>query len=260
MVTRDKESASLSKLLDVLDRLRVECPWDRKQTFDSMKSLTIEEVYELVDAIGEENPDDIKKELGDVLLHIVFYAKMGDEKNWFNFADVVDSLVEKLIFRHPHIFSDTVVEGEEQVLQNWEKLKLKEKGGNKRVLEGVPKSLPPLIKASRIQEKARNVGFDWDKKEDVWEKVHEELQEVQVEMDHKNQKALEGEFGDLLFSVINAARLYGVDPNLALEKTNKKFITRFNYIENSAINSNKELSDMSLEEMDVLWNEAKNKA
>ncbi|QZT37713.1 nucleoside triphosphate pyrophosphohydrolase [Halosquirtibacter xylanolyticus] len=258
MVAREKESASLAKLLDVLDRLRLECPWDRKQTFESMKSLTVEEVYELVDAIGEQKSDEIKKELGDVLLHVVFYAKMAEEKGWFDVSDVMDSLVDKLIFRHPHIFSDTKVEGEEQVLQNWEKLKLKEKGGNKRVLEGVPKSLPPLIKASRIQEKARNVGFDWDKKEDVWTKVKEELNEVEQEMIDGTAVDLEGEFGDLLFSVVNAARLYGVDPNSALERTNMKFTKRFNYIEEKSIANSKPLDTMTLEEMDVLWNEAKN--
>ncbi|MDC1107289.1 nucleoside triphosphate pyrophosphohydrolase [Prolixibacteraceae bacterium] len=258
MVAREKESASLAKLLNVLDRLRLECPWDRKQTFESMKSLTVEEVYELVDAIGEQKSDEIKKELGDVLLHVVFYAKMADEKGWFDVSDVMDSLVDKLIFRHPHIFADTKVEGEEQVLQNWEKLKLKEKGGNKRVLEGVPKSLPPLIKASRIQEKARNVGFDWDKKEDVWTKVKEELNEVEQEMIDGTAVDLEGEFGDLLFSVVNAARLYGVDPNSALERTNMKFTKRFNYIEEKSIANSKPLDTMTLEEMDVLWNEAKN--
>jgi len=254
---RIDEATSLSKLLDVLDRLRAECPWDKKQTFDSMKSLTVEEVYELVDAIGEENPQEIKKELGDVLLHVVFYAKMASEKGWFGTTEVIDSLIEKLVYRHPHIFADTSVTGEEEVLQNWEKLKLKEKGGNKRVLDGVPKTLPPLIKASRIQEKARNVGFDWYKKEDVWFKVKEEIAEVQEEIDNKNQESLESEFGDLLFSIVNAARLYGVDPNSALEKTNKKFIKRFNHIEASAIKNNQKLDEMSLEEMDHYWNEAK---
>lgn len=255
--SRDEKLEALGKMLDVLDILRVKCPWDAKQTNDSLRCNTIEEVYELSDALISEDNDNIKKELGDVLLHIAFYSKIGEEKNAFDIADVADALREKLVFRHPHVFGDASAETASAVSQNWEQLKLKEKGGNKTVLAGVPESLPTLIKANRIQEKARNVGFDWDTKEQVWDKVKEEISEVEQEIGKMNPDRLEAEFGDLLFSVINAARLYGVNPDNALEKTNRKFIRRFNFLENKAKELGKSLKDMSLDEMDAIWNQAK---
>ena len=245
-------------MLDVLDILRIQCPWDAKQTNESLRPNTIEETMELCDALIKNNVSEIKKELGDVLLHILFYAKIADEKQQFDIADVCDALRNKLIFRHPHIFGDTKVDNAEQVLQNWEALKLKEKGGNKTVLSGVPKSLPSVIKAERIQEKSANVGFDWDKPEDVWDKVKEEIAEVETELKAGNRDNMEKEFGDLLFSVINAARLYGVRADNALELTNNKFITRFNHIEQRALDMGKKINELSLAEMDALWNEAKN--
>lgn len=255
--TREAKLEAFGKLLDVLDELRVKCPWDAKQTNESLRPNTVEEVMELSDALMRDDVQDMRKELGDVLLHIIFYAKIADEDGRFDIADVCDSLREKLIFRHPHVFGTTHVDDAEQVTQNWEQLKLKEKGGNKTVLAGVPASLPALIKSFRIQEKAANVGFDWEKREDVWDKVREELAEVEAEMRRGDAENEEKEFGDLIFSIVNAARLYGVHPDTALEKTNRKFISRFNYVESEAKKSGKNLKDMTLGEMDELWNEAK---
>lgn len=255
--SREFKLEAFGKLLDVLDELREKCPWDKKQTNESLRCNTIEEVYELSQALLDDNSENIKKELGDVLLHIIFYAKIADEKNKFDIADVCDALRNKLIYRHPHVFGSGHAETSAQVEQNWEQLKLKEKGGNKRVLDGVPAALPSLIKAERIQEKAANYGFDWEKKEDVWTKVKEELTEVQAEMTNGNAEKLESEFGDFLFSLINAARLYKVNIDNALEQTNRKFIHRFNYIETQSELKGKKLKEMSLSEMDALWNEAK---
>ncbi len=232
--------------------LRVECPWDRKQTNESLRSNTIEEVYELADAIIADDNDNIRKELGDVLLHILFYSKIGEEKGEFDIVDVCDSLNAKLIFRHPHVFGNVVAEDSETVVQNWEALKLKEKGGNKTVLAGVPSSLPALIKAFRVQEKVAQVGFDWEKPSQVWDKVREELSEFESDADK-----MEEEMGDVFFAMVNAARLYGINPENALERTNRKFISRFNYLESRVRESGKSLHDMSLAEMDELWNEAK---
>ncbi len=248
---------AFSRLLDIMDRLRAECPWDRKQTMESLRTLTIEETYELADAILMDDMQEIKKELGDILLHIVFYAKIASEKNEFTIKDVIDSLCEKLIYRHPHIFSDVEVSDEKEVERNWEQLKLKEKGRKKRVLEGVPASLPVMIKAFRMQDKARGVGFDWEEKEQVWDKVHEEIEELKVEISEGDQERIEEEFGDLIFSLINAARLYNINPDDALEKTNIKFIKRFNYLEEKAIEMGKDIKDMTLSEMDEIWEEAK---
>lgn len=257
MHNRKEQLEAFNRLLDIMDELREKCPWDHKQTFQSLRANTIEETYELCDAIIDNDKPNIVKELGDVLLHIVFYAKMGSETNDFDIKDVCDKLCDKLIFRHPHVFGNTKVNSTDEVLQNWEELKLKEKGGNKSVLAGVPKSLPSMIKAYRIQDKARNVGFDWEKREDVWEKVSEEMNEVKTEIEKKNKDNIEGEFGDLLFSIINAARLYDINPDDALERTNKKFIRRFNYLEQRAKEDGRHLKDMTLNEMDKYWNEAK---
>lgn len=257
--SRQQKMEAFGQLLDVLDELRVKCPWDRKQTNESLRCNTIEEVYELSNALLNEDVADIRKELGDVLLHVIFYAKIADEKAQFDIADVCNSLREKLIFRHPHVFGEVAVNNSTEVEQNWEQLKLKEKGGNKRVLDGVPEALPALIKAERVQEKAANYGFDWKKKEDVWAKVKEELNEVEAEMQKGDigQEALSEEFGDLFFSMINAARLYKVNAENALELTNRKFIKRFNYIESKALEMGRSMKDMTLSEMDELWNEAK---
>ena len=240
-----------------MDELREKCPWDKKQTLESLRHLTIEETYELADAIIKNDLQEIKKELGDLILHIVFYAKIGEEKGAFDITDVLDAICDKLEYRHPHIFSDVKVANAREVEQNWEQLKLKEKGGNKRVLEGVPAALPAMIKAHRLQDKARGVGFDWDEKEQVWDKVKEELAEFEAEMKAGNTIDAEKEFGDLYFSMVNAARLYGIDPEAALEKTNQKFIKRFNYLEAQTIKKGMSLKDMSLEEMDKIWDEAK---
>lgn len=256
--TREEKIEALGKMLDVLDILRVKCPWDAKQTNESLRGNTIEEVFELSDAILADDAPNIKKELGDVLLHIAFYSKIGEEKGDFDIADVADSLREKLVFRHPHVFGEVKAENAGEVSKNWEELKLKEKDGNKTVLSGVPSTLPALIKANRIQEKARNVGFDWDTKEQVWDKVKEEIGEVEAEINKMDSDKLESEFGDLLFSVINAARLYGVNPDNALEKTNRKFIKRFTYLERKAKEQCRSLKDMTLEEMDKIWEESKN--
>ncbi len=253
----EKKLTAFKELLEILDRLRVECPWDREQTNESLRTLTIEETYELADAIVKNDPTLIKKELGDLLLHIVFYAKIGEEKQQFDIADVIDSLNEKLIYRHPHIFGDTKVKDADDVLSNWEKLKLKEKDGNKSVLAGVPPMLPAMIKANRIQDKARGVGFDWEEREQVWDKVQEELRELNHEIMSGNTDGMEDEFGDLFFSLINAARLYNINPENALERTNRKFIQRFNYLEAKTIQQGRDLKSMSLAEMDEIWDEAK---
>lgn len=258
MKSREKQLEAFGRFLDILDELREKCPWDRKQTNESLRANTVEEVYELADALIADDVPNIKKELGDVLLHVCFYSKIADEKGQFDIADVCNALSDKLIFRHPHIYGDVNATDSETVLQNWEDIKLKEKGGNKTVLAGVPSALPALIKANRIQEKARNVGFDWEEKEQVWDKVKEELEEVETEIRSGNQKNTEKEFGDLLFAVVNAARLYGVNPENALELTNRKFIRRFNYLEAKAKEMGKSLHDMSLKEMDAIWDEAKN--
>lgn len=256
MNSREKQLQAFGRLLDIMDELRSKCPWDKKQTYQSLRHLTIEETYELGDAILNNDLHEIKKELGDLLLHIVFYAKIGSETNDFDIADVADSISEKLIYRHPHIYSDVEVENEEDVKQNWEKLKLKE--GKKSVLEGVPSSLPALVKANRIQDKVSGVGFDWEKPEQVWEKVQEELNELNTEIENGNKEKIEAEFGDVLFSMINYARFIDVNPENALERTNKKFISRFQYLETAAQKIGKSLHDMSLDEMNVFWNEAKN--
>jgi len=255
MHTREQQLKSLDNLLTIMDELREKCPWDKKQTLESLRHLTIEETYELADAILENDLDEVKKELGDLLLHIVFYARIGSETNHFDIADVADSIAEKLIHRHPHVYGDIKVQNEEEVKQNWEKLKLKE--GKKSVLEGVPKSLPALVKASRIQDKVAGVGFDWEEPQQVWEKVQEELNELNEEVIEGNKENIEAEFGDVLFSMINYARFIGVNPENALERTNKKFIKRFQFLENAAKKENKQLSEMSLKEMDVFWERSK---
>lgn len=257
MHTRQEKIEAFGKLLDVLDTLREKCPWDRKQTNESLRPNTIEEVYELCDALISNDVPNIKKELGDVLLHVAFYSKIADEKGEFDIADVCNSLTEKLIFRHPHIYGEVKAETASNVADNWEQIKLKEKGGNKTVLSGVPGALPALIKAYRIQEKAAHVGFDWDKHSQVWDKVKEETAEVEAEIKAENQENIEKEFGDLFFSVVNAARLYNVVPENALELTNRKFIRRFNYLEAKAKEMGKSLKDMTLREMDEIWDEAK---
>jgi len=250
---------AFGRLLDVMDELREKCPWDRKQTNESLRSNTIEETYELCDALIRDNQEAIKKELGDLLLHIVFYAKIGSEKGAFDIQDVCKALCDKLIYRHPHVFGDVSADTSQQVSQNWEQLKLKEKGGNKTVLEGVPAALPSIIKAQRIQEKARNVGFDWEVREQVWDKVEEELGELREEIARADESKMEAEFGDFLFSIINAARLYKINPDNALELTNQKFIRRFNYLEEQTIKKGRSLKDMSLAEMETIWQEAKSK-
>ncbi len=259
MSTKEERLEAFGRLLDVMDELREKCPWDRKQTNESLRANTIEETYELSEAILKNLPADIKKELGDLLLHIVFYAKIGEEKNEFDIKDVCDALCEKLIFRHPHVFGDAVAKNSRSVEQSWEQLKLKEKDGNKTVLDGVPASLPSLIKAYRMQDKARNVGFDWEQREQVWDKVQEELNEFRTEIDRMEEDKMEAEFGDFLFSMINAARLYKINPDNALEKTCQKFIRRFNYLEEHTIRQGRSLKEMTLAEMDVIWDEAKRK-
>lgn len=259
MHTREEKMEAFGRFLDILDELRVKCPWDRKQTNDSLRPNTIEEVYELCDALIHDDQKNICKELGDVLLHVAFYAKIGEEKGHFDMADVCTLLSDKLVFRHPHVFGDAKAETAGQVSQNWEQIKLKEKDGNKRVLSGVPQALPALIKAYRIQDKARNVGFDWDKKEDVWDKVREELAELETELNRGDEEKSTEEFGDFLFSLINAGRLYHLNPENALEHTNQKFIRRFNYVEGQALGQGRHLSEMTLSEMDQLWQEAKEK-
>ena len=252
-----KKSDALARLLDIMDQLRIKCPWDRQQTMLSLRSNTIEECFELTDAILEGGMPDIKKELGDLLLHIVFYAKIAEETGDFDIADVADSISDKLIYRHPHVFGAVDVENAEQVSQNWEELKQTEKDGNETILAGVAKGMPALPKACRIQQKVAAVGFDWKQKEDVWDKVKEEVAEVQREIDSKNEVELEKEFGDLLFSIVNAARLYGINPDTALDRTNRKFIDRFTYLEHQTIKKGRSLRNMTLEEMDKYWDEAK---
>mgnify|MGYP001043055326 FL=1 len=255
MTNRADQLQAFDRLLTIMDELREQCPWDQKQTMETLRHLTIEETYELGDAILDKDLTEVKNELGDLLLHIVFYAKIGSETKDFDISDVINSICEKLIHRHPHIYSDVVVKDETEVKQNWENLKLKE--GKTSVLQGVPKSLPALVKASRIQEKVAGVGFDWEHSDQVWEKVEEELGELKTEIDNKNQDAIEDEFGDVLFSLINYARFLDINPENALERTNKKFIKRFQYLETKAKSLQKSLSDMTLAEMDVYWEEAK---
>ncbi|MBP5423176.1 MAG: nucleoside triphosphate pyrophosphohydrolase [Paludibacteraceae bacterium] len=257
MNTTEDKLKAFQRLLDVMDELRLKCPWDKKQTFESLRANTIEEAYELCDAIMKKDMKDIRKELGDVLLHIVFYSKIASETNDFDIADVCNTLCDKLIFRHPHVFGEGAAKTAGEVEQTWEQIKQKEKDGNKTVLSGVPDALPALIKSYRVQDKARNVGFDWKDKSQVWDKVQEELNELRVEVDKLDEKKMEEEFGDLMFSMINASRLYKINPENALEKCNQKFIRRFNYVEKKAKELGKELKDLSLEEMDEYWNEAK---
>ena len=258
MHTKEEKMEAFGRLLDIMDDLREKCPWDRVQTRESLRTNTIEETFELSEAILKDHPEEIKKELGDLLLHIVFYAKIGQEKGEYDIKDVCDALCEKLIYRHPHVYGTTDVQGStHRVEQNWEQLKLKEKDGNRTVLDGVPTSLPALIKAYRMQDKARNVGFDWERREQVWDKVSEELGELRAELDRADADASEAEMGDFLFSVINAARLYGINPDNALERTNAKFRRRFDYLEAQTIRRGRSLKDMTLAEMDAIWNEAK---
>ncbi len=259
MHTREEKIEAFGRLVDVLDRLRAECPWDKKQTNESLRPNTIEETFELADALLKNDKENICEELGDVLMHMIFYSKIGEEKGDFDIADVCNREADKLIFRHPHIYGDSTAETSDDVLKNWEQIKLKENGGKKRVLSGVPDSLPSVIKAYRVQDKARNVGFDWADRKDVWKKVHEELNELEAELEREDKDRSTRELGDFLFSVINAARLYKLNPDNALEYTNQKFIRRFNYIEEHSIRVGKPLTEMSLEEMDKLWEEAKSK-
>ena len=248
---------AFERLLNIMDELREKCPWDREQTFESLRANTIEETFELADSILEKNYGEMKKELGDLLLHIVFYSKIASEQKLFTITEVINGLCDKLVYRHPHVFGETSVSGTTEVLQNWEQLKLTEKDGNKTVLSGVPKALPALIKANRIQEKVRAVGFDWEERDQVWDKVEEEYQELRKEVSDNHRENTEKEFGDLLFSVVNAARLYGIDPESALERTNQKFMKRFGYLEERTIKAGRSLKDMSLDEMNVIWEEAK---
>lgn len=257
MSTREEKLEAFGRLLDVMDRLRAECPWDREQTNESLRANTLEEVYELSDALLSGQSEEIKKELGDVLLHIVFYSKIGSEQGAFDIADVCHTLCDKLIFRHPHIYGETKVSGTDEVLSNWEQIKQREKGGNKTVLSGVPASLPSMIKAYRIQDKARGVGFDWEHRDEVWAKVAEEERELHEAIQTGNEAKIEAEFGDYIFSLINASRLYKINPDNALEKTNAKFIRRFGYVERKAIESGRNIKELTLEEMDHLWREAK---
>lgn len=257
MHTRQEKIEAFGRFLDVLDTLRVKCPWDAKQTNESLRPNTVEEVFELCDALIADDVTNIRKELGDVLLHVAFYAKIASEQNRFDIADVLDSLVAKLKFRHPHIYGDVKADDADAVARNWEQIKLQEKGGNKTVLSGVPSAMPALIKAYRVQEKVANVGFDWDVPEQVWDKVNEEMDEVMAEIERGDKKRTEKEFGDLIFAVVNAARKYGVNPENALEHTNRKFINRFNHIEKRAIENGLKLKEMSLAQMDRFWDEAK---
>ena len=259
MHTREEKLQAFGRILDVLDELREKCPWDRKQTNESLRPQTIEEVYELNGAILSGDERELSKELGDVLLHVLFYAKIGEEKQHFDVVDVINFLCDKLIYRHPHVFSTAEVGSAEDVIKQWEMLKTKEKDGNKMVLSGVPSALPSLIKAYRIQDKARNVGFDWEDRKDIWKKVKEEIGEFEAEVENMDKDKAEAEFGDVMFSLINAARLYKINPDNALERTNQKFIRRFNYLEEHTIQQGINLKDMTLEEMDAIWDEAKRK-
>jgi MazG family protein len=257
MNDKKKSAEEFVKLLDIIDKLRATCPWDMKQTNESLRKLTIEETFELAEAVFSKNNEGIKNELGDLMLHIVFYAKISSEKNLFDMADVLKGINEKLIYRHPHVFGDVQVSGASEVEKNWEHLKIRENNGYKPVLSGVPTSLPAIVKANRIQEKVRGVGFDWEKREQIWEKVIEEIMELKKEIDENNREEIESELGDVMFSLINASRLYGIDPEAALEKTNRKFIRRFNYLENETMKKGRSLHNMSLDEMNVIWEEAK---
>jgi MazG family protein len=257
MNDRNISLKEFDRLLSIIDELRVKCPWDMKQTNDSLRKLTIEETFELADAIFSGSDEGIKNELGDLMLHIVFYAKIGSEKGVFTMADVLEGINNKLTYRHPHVFGDVKVTGASEVEENWEQLKIKENDGYKPVLSGVPSSLPAIIKANRIQEKVRGVGFDWEKRDQIWDKVLEEINELKDEIDNHNTESIESELGDVFFSIINASRLYGIDPEAALEKTNRKFIRRFNYLEKETIKKGISLHDMSLDEMNVIWEEAK---
>ena len=259
MSTREEKLEAFGRFLDVLDELREKCPWDRKQTNESLRANSIEEVFELSDALIADDTQNICKELGDVLLHVAFYAKIASETGDFDMKDVCDRLCDKLIFRHPHVFGEVQADSAEKVIENWEQLKMKEKDGNKMVLSGVPSALPSLIKAYRIQDKARNVGFDWEDRKDVWTKVKAEIGEFEAEVEHMDKDKAEAEFGDVMFSLINAARLYKINPDNALERTNQKFIRRFNYLEEHTIKEGRNLKDMTLEEMDAIWDEAKKK-
>jgi XTP/dITP diphosphohydrolase len=257
MDDKDKSLKEFERLLGIIDELRVKCPWDMKQTNESLRKLTIEETYELADAIFSGSDDGIRNELGDLMLHIVFYAKIGAEKELFTMADVLEGINKKLIYRHPHVFGDVKVSGASEVEENWEQLKIRENEGSKPVLSGVPSSLPAMVKANRIQEKVRGVGFDWEKRDQIWDKVMEEISELKEEIDKHNTESIESELGDVIFSIINAARLYDIDPEAALEKTNRKFIKRFNFLEKETIAKGKSLHDMSLDEMNVIWEKAK---
>jgi XTP/dITP diphosphohydrolase len=257
MKDRKKSLEEFNRLLDIIDELRAKCPWDMKQTNESLRKLTIEETYELAESISSGNNEGIKNELGDLMLHIVFYAKIGTENGLFNMGDVLEGINKKLTYRHPHVFGDVKVTGASQVEENWEQLKIKEHNGYKPVLSGVPASLPAIIKANRIQEKVRGVGFDWENREQIWDKVAEEIGELKEEIENHNTESIESELGDVLFSIINASRLYEIDPEAALEKTNRKFIKRFNYLENETLKKGISLHDMSLDEMNVIWEEAK---
>lgn len=257
MNDKNKSAEEFVKLLDIIDKLRATCPWDMKQTNESLRKLTIEETYELAEAVFSKNNEGIKNELGDLMLHIVFYAKIGSEKNLFDMADVLKGINEKLVYRHPHVFGDVKVSGSSEVEKNWEHLKIRENNGYKPVLSGVPTSLPATVKANRIQEKVRGVGFDWEKREQIWDKVLEEIMELKKEVDENNRDEIESELGDVMFSLINASRLYGIDPEAALEKTNRKFIRRFNYLENETMKKGRSLHSMSLDEMNVIWEQAK---
>ncbi|MCB2195190.1 MAG: nucleoside triphosphate pyrophosphohydrolase [Bacteroidetes bacterium] len=252
-----KELEAFERLLEIMNELRVKCPWDRKQTLESLRTLTIEETYELADAIIKNDLNELKKELGDLMLHIVFYAKIGSEKNAFDITDVLQGINEKLIRRHPHVFSNVKVKNPKEVEENWEEIKMQEKDRNNSVLSGVPDSLPALVKANRVQQKVRGVGFDWDERHQIWDKVKEELSELQHEIETENKEKIEAEFGDLFFSLINAARLYDIDPETALERTNKKFIKRFNYLEEQTIKKGRSLKKMNLDEMNKVWEAAK---
>lgn len=257
MNDKPKSLEEFERLLSIIDELRVKCPWDMKQTNESLRKLTIEETYELADAIFAGSNEGIKNELGDLMLHIVFYARIGSENGAFTMADVLEGINAKLIYRHPHVFGDVKVTGASQVEENWEKLKIKENNGYKPVLSGVPSSLPAIVKANRIQEKVRGVGFDWENRDQIWDKVLEEINELKDEIRKLNTDTIESELGDVLFSIINASRLYGIDPEAALEKTNRKFIKRFNYLEKETLTKGISLHDMSLDEMNIIWEEAK---
>ncbi len=257
MTDKERSCKEFSRLLEIIDELRLKCPWDMKQTNESLRKLTIEETYELADAVISGDDEGIKKELGDIMLHLVFYAKIGSEKNLFTMADVLEGINEKLIYRHPHVFGKVEVSNASEVERNWEHLKITENNGYKPVLSGVPSSLPAIVKANRIQEKVRGVGFDWEDRTQVWDKVLEELSELKVEAENRDTESIESELGDLLFSIINASRLYGIDPEAALEKTNRKFIRRFNYLEQETMVKGKSLHDMSLDDMNDIWEDSK---